>query len=43
MHCSRNNLDTPSGPIYKEHFTFLIQCINDVFGIYSRQDTLITQ
>jgi len=34
---------TSSGPIYKKHLTFLIHCINDVFGLYSRLDTSITQ
>jgi len=32
-----------SGPIYKKHLTFLIHCINNVFGLYIRQDTSITQ
>jgi len=34
---------TPFGPIYKKHLTFLIHYINDLFGLYSRQDTSITQ
>jgi len=38
-------LYTPSssGSIYKKYLTFLIHYINDVFGPYFRQDTLITQ
>jgi len=36
-------MNTPSGLIYKKHMTFLIHWINDVFGLYSRQDTSITQ
>jgi hypothetical protein len=35
--------NTPSGLIYKKHLTFLIYFINDVFGLYFRQDTSITQ
>ena len=35
--------DTPSGPIYNKYLTFLIYCISDVFDLYSRQDTSITQ
>jgi len=31
--------NTSSGLIYKKHLTFLIHCINDVFGLYSGQDT----
>jgi len=44
MHIPGRSLpNTPSGPIYKKHLTFLIHCINDVFGLYSRQDISITQ
>jgi len=32
----------PSGLIYKKYLTFLIHCMNDVFDLYSRLDTLIT-
>jgi len=36
-------MTTLSGPIYKKHLTFLIHCVNDVFGLYYIPSTLITQ
>jgi len=35
--------NTSSGPIYKKHLTFLINCIKDAFGLYSRQNTSIIE
>jgi len=37
------NFNTFSGSIYKKYLTFLIYYINNVFCLYSRQNTLITQ
>jgi len=40
---STTKINTSFGPIYKKYLNFLVHCINDVFGLYSRQDTSISQ